>query len=237
MKKKFGILTILSCFGLLISGCKAGVEDVKKESEKMDAIIKDGTIFTKDYSIISKIISDDLADDTMDAQIEYKVVKDETNYYYKITTSQGEEIKTAEVWIKDKDENTYVMYMDNNGEKSINEVEKKNVAEILNDLRLGASVKLLDYFYTETKNKMDQAIDDCDKEGEVTCKASIESKNLLLHIYYPDYKEFFTIKDGRLNKLETTLFKLSTTSHEITDFTYDDQAIALPNEETFLNVE
>lgn len=130
MKKKIGLIALVGCLGLSLTGCKGETDDVNKQLEKMSDVIEEGELFDDDYQIKAEM---KLTDDGKTSTMKYHFEKDKEKYWIKIEIDDGNEEKYIESWVGEKDDKFYAFYDNNGKDKIYAEIDSEDVDEAIGE--------------------------------------------------------------------------------------------------------
>ena len=241
MKQKIGFITILGALCFSVSGCKGDTDDINKQVSKMNNIIEQGDIFSKDYRIEGEISS---KYGNNENSIEYLLKKDGSTYYVELESEFNDKENTIRYWLE-KENSSYYVYYDDGIDKlylEINENDKVN--DILGDIFTDAGVSInpdLKTAYENIKSNIESSIDSCNEnsiEG-LTCKVdkTLFGKvtfNMNYSLKGTNSSSSFVLKKGKVMEVSSLYTSDNSYVSSEVEFDYGNQKISLPNKDEYV---
>lgn len=244
MSKKLGLVALLGCLGLTISGCKADSNDLSKQVDKMSEVIEKGKIFDKDYQIKGEF---KFVNDGESEEIEYHLERDDDNIWVEMDYDIKGEDQTIRAWVGEKDDKYYA-FLDTKDEKIYSEIDSENLTEEMNDFISdidGLSSNLED-IYNSMYDSIENAVKMCKEnngklgfscEIEKTMFGTVEVEIEQKLIGSASSKFSFSIRGGKLREVEVVTISGDIAMEMSMEFSYMNQIVRLPKIDKFEKVD
>ena len=227
--KKVGLCSLALASVLTLSGCKGTTNDVEKQIEKMEDVVKEGKIFEKDYSYTTSMSNDG-------EELDVKMIRDNNKMYVEVEADLSEFFSgKMQLWIEEVDKE-YTIYMNFDGEKKYSVYDEDEYEEFEEGFNLlGTTLK---DSYESHIDALEDAIDECDEEG-VTCEIE---KTLLGKVTFnykdEDGKATYVLKGGKILSVEVKATSeiipgVKSTTKGSMECEYKNQTVEMPDKDDY----
>lgn len=237
MKKKIGLIALVGCLGLTLTGCEGSTEDLNKQMTKMNKVIEDGDLFDDDYQVKGEMI---VVSDGERNSVKYHLEKDDDNIWVKMETVEDGEEKYFETWAGEKDDKYYAFY-DDNGKKTYASVDEDEMEDAIEDVvsgieGLGTS---LDSLYKTLAESLKGTLKSC--ESKLTGTTCNVEKSIFGTVKFTITQEVagattemsYSLRGGKIREVSTKMTYGEDSMEIIMKYSYWNQIVRLPKIDEF----
>lgn len=207
--KKVGLCSLALASVLTLSGCKGTTNDVEKQIEKMETVVKEGKIFEEDYAIITK---DESGEET-------NVLIVDDNKVYMVS-------EKTKIWLEKGRQKTTI-YLEKGNEKKYIELDNDEYEEIEEFLEFETYV--LEEEYKDYVKILKETLDECN-DKDVTCTVK---KSLLGKVTFTIDEDYrvgtIVLKGGKV----LSLLSKGENYESLTEYEYGNQTVEMPDKDDF----